>query len=608
MKLLRLKITDPNGFRSLNAGFEYCFRDNRNNRVSNGDDSASNFTPFVCAGPNGSGKSNLLELLAAIFYHLDCMTLERLPDSFLFDDDENSNGFDSEKSVPNEFELEYLIPVELADSQHIAHVQVVKTLDSAPIVKWVNRDEVYNDHNPSPVSEVKRLLPDYVLAYSSGENEILSLPFFKMRFLQFDEYRQTLVDQTTYSGSPESRLVYLDTGFSQAILLCNLLFQSTDTLKPFRDEVRLDKLNEFRLVIRQSIPITFEELGAFDQRSDTQRQQKKNELRATLLQLQQDDVDKAYRADIANNNSAISSRDDAEESYQLRLIDLLDGDNAPSNVISRFKKCATCWFEDSDTDTLYLDFYVNDATKEAFQNNFGSALELFQAFQALLTLNLYSVSDQQKAELYQSDSLYVSETVPSLPSDERITRIKNFWVSKNDVPNPVLLKSFSDGEHQLMHTIGLCLLFKDTNSLFLLDEPETHFNPSWRANFITRLNESLGGSNKQEMLITTHSPFLISDSTPDKVLEFEKKDGQIIVSNPEYNTLGASINKITIKTFNKSETIGGRARTLLDEFKLRASAIGVDKEALIRELNHKLGDSVEKIMLINEILDSMDES
>lgn len=605
MKLLRLKITDPNGFRSLHGGFEYCFRDNKNSPKN---EELVGFTPFVCAGPNGSGKSNLLELLAAIFYHLDCMTLTRLPDSFVSDEEFNVNGFDSKRSMPNAFELEYLISVESVKPMHVAHVKIIKAIDSAPTVLWVNRDEVYKDHNPSSIEEIKQLLPNYVLAYSSGENEILSLPFFKMRFIQFDEYRQTLVEQLSYSGSPESRLVYLDTGFSQAILLCNLLFQNTDTLKPFQEEVGLEKLNEFRVVIRNSIPISFGELSSFDLRSNAEQLQKKNELRSKLSRPEQEDIDRAYRADIAGNNKAITTNDDdSTENYHLRLIDLLDGEKNPSDVISRFKKCATCWYEDTLTDSLYLDFYVNDATREAFQNNFGSALELFQAFQTLLTLNLYSVSEEQKAELYQSDSLYVSETVPNLPSDERITRIKHFWVNKVGVTEPVLLKSFSDGEHQLMHTIGLCLLFKDTNSLFLLDEPETHFNPSWRANFITRLNESLGDNNKQEMLITTHSPFLISDSTLDKVLEFEKKDGQVLVDNPEYNTLGASINRITMETFDKRETIGKRAQEIVDKFRKRALDESEDKQALISEINHRLGDSVEKVLLINSILDSLEE-
>lgn len=60
------------------------------------------------------------------------------------------------------------------------------------------------------------------------------------------------------------------------------------------------------------------------------------------------------------------------------------------------------------------------------------------------------------------------------------------------------------------------------------------------------------------MLITTHTPFLISDSKPEKVLVFskDKYSGAVTISIPKYNTLGASINKITMNTFGKRETIG----------------------------------------------------
>jgi len=121
-----------------------------------------------------------------------------------------------------------------------------------------------------------------------------------------------------------------------------------------------------------------------------------------------------------------------------------------------------------------------------------------------------------------------------------------------------MLKSLSDGEHQLLHTLGLCLLFKEKNCLFLLDEPETHFNPDWRANFITRMHDCFeGAEGHHEMLITTHTPFLISDSKPEKVLMFskDKNQGLVSVATPDYNTLGASVNKITMATFGKRETI-----------------------------------------------------
>jgi restriction system-associated AAA family ATPase len=218
------------------------------------------------------------------------------------------------------------------------------------------------------------------------------------------------------------------------------------------------------------------------------------------------------------------------------------------------------------------------------------------------------VSDNLKTDLYRSTSHYVSETVPTLASDERIMRFKFVRFTKQGVEEPMMLKELSDGEHQLLHSLGLCLLFRETNSLFLLDEPETHFNPHWRASFITRMRQCLCNTEnvEQEMLITTHTPFLISDSKPEKVLVFskDKYSGAVTISIPKYNTLGASINKITMNTFGKRETIGGHAQAVLDDLRRRFNEGIEDKETLITEIDEQLGDSVEKVLLLKAIFDS----
>ena len=586
MKLLRLKINDPKGFRSLQPGFEYRFRSEWDLQEEQG------FAPFVCAGPNGSGKSNLLEALAAIFYHMECIYLENLPDSFRYEVDTNTGGFRSERGTPDGFEIEYLIRPQdgfkISDRQ--AHVRIVKQSGEAPQWFVLNHSEKEGaqDMIIGPTL-ARQLLPDYILGYSSGENEILSLPFFKMRFIQFDEYWQALRQQLPYPGRPESRLVYLDSGFSQAILLCNLLFQDADALTPFRDDVKIEELREFRIIIRRSIEIADSQVSAFGSQDENKRE--------TI-------------EEIVRNHPALSAIEDESQSkrYHVNLVHLLDGGDASDKIIPRLMRCATCWYLDEASDRLYLDYRVNDATRQAFRENFDfevnhSPIALFQAFQVLLTLNLFSVSDPLKADLYQSDSHYVSETVSTLASDERIMRFKFVKFRKTDVAEPMMLKNLSDGEHQLLHTLGLCLLFKNTQSLFLLDEPETHFNPDWRANFVSRLHQSFNGSDGQEMLVTTHTPFLISDSRPEKVLVFNKVNGVVSVSRPDYNTLGASINKITMATFGKRETIGGHAQALLDGLRQRFEQ-GEDKEQIIAELNRQLGDSVEKVLLIKTILDA----
>ena len=613
MKLLRLKITDPKGFRSLQAGFEHHFRTEWELQEEEG------FAPFVCAGPNGSGKSNLLEVLAAIFYHMECMYLENLPDSFRFDEQANPQGFQGSHGIPDGFEVEYLIrpddAMTVSGQNGNAHIRIVKTPGESP--KWylLNHEDHVGEATELSIGATlaRQLLPQYVLGYSSGENEILSLPFFKMRFIQFDEYWEALKNQLPYPGRPESRLVYLDSGFSQAILLCNLLFHDAETLQPFREDVGIEGLTEFRIIIRRSIPIAAEQLEEFDIADENQRKERANKIRAEnrnetdaqILDLIRDEIVESNQAlwiDVSENNGT---------RFQLNLMYGLEGDDNSDRLVSRLKRCATCSFVDKETDTLYLDYWVNDATKQAFRENFDfevnkSPIALFQALQVLLTLNLYTVSDGLKSDLYKSDSLYVSETVPTLASDQRIMRIKHFLLKKVDAEEPVLLKSLSDGEHQLLHSLGLCLLFRNTRSLFLLDEPETHFNPDWRSNFVTRLHQCFGDSeDNHEMLVTTHAPFLISDSKPEKVLVFKKEDGKVTVKNPDYNTLGASINKITMNTFGKRETIGGHAQGILDGLRTRFEA-GEDKERLITEINQQLGDSVEKVLLIKTILDSME--
>ena len=97
MKLLRLKITDQDGFRSLPCGFEHYFCTEW--ILPDEQAQVQGFAPFVCAGPNGSGKSNLLEALAAIFYHMECICLDVRPDGFDYDETDNPKGFRSEVSL-----------------------------------------------------------------------------------------------------------------------------------------------------------------------------------------------------------------------------------------------------------------------------------------------------------------------------------------------------------------------------------------------------------------------------------------------------------------------------------------------------------------------------
>ena len=601
MKLLRLKLNTP--FRSLQAGFEINFlRDFDKSKMWD-------FMPYCLVGRNGSGKSNILEALAAIFYHIECIYLDYKPEGFEGEGDfhkVHTDGFFAEQCPINAFELEYIFHHNGSfssdfssdfDVSYDAHIRIEKNAKESPKIYWLNREEIEkNTELELSRLDVKRFLPDFVVAYSSGENEILSLPFFKMRFIHYDEYEDSLRNETGYA-QPEGRLTYIDTQYSQAVFLTNYLMQNEAVLLPIFNTIGIKAIKQFRIIINQSIPVA------------------KFRTEENTTPLKRDELE-------------INNTDVFELTYNLQKRS--DSDSKTLRAIDKLKSCATSQFFDVENKVLYLDYFIDEdrrdkngkileneegellglsEMKKAFRLHFNEdPFELFRTFQILLTLNLYDVDLKLKQELYKSNSLYVNETIPILPSDKRVIRFKDFWIEKENTNGQVLSKSLSDGEHQYLHAMGVCLLFKNSNSLFLLDEPETHFNPDWRAKFISTLRDCLakdekGKSFMRDLLITSHSPFIISDSHPENVLIFKKdsKTSDVSATRPDFNTFGASVNLITIKVFGKSETIGNYSKETLDDLYIKLNA-GDDKEALIDEAFKLLGDSVERTIFVNNAM------
>ncbi|QXP54659.1 restriction system-associated AAA family ATPase [Cellulophaga sp. HaHa_2_95] len=607
MKLLRLKINQPNGFRSLKKGFEmYFLRDFHYQ-------DATTFNPYVLAGTNGSGKSNILEALAEIFFHLDCIYLSNKPDYFDKSND-NPKGFDPKKSRIDAYELEYFTFLDkeiFPNENHTekAQIKIVKTLNDRPKITWFNKEK-FKHSTDLTQKEIKILLPEYVVGYASGNNETLSLPFFKSRFLQYDAYLNDLSNGEFVDPKPQNSLVYLDETFSQAILLTNLLMYDVifdeesindkaknTILKPFKEYVKLKDVKSFRLIIR-----TDKEIKVLVDQENGDPRYMFNE-KVKLLQ----------NVDLQSDTQSVFIR----------------------SYLEKLKRCATSWQEyqndgpisEDEVETfvtnsyLILDYHVNDATKQAFQFHFEKEpLKLFELFQLLLVLDNNEVSKKKKQRAYNSENIFINQDIHQVPVEEdRILRFKDFYIQKEHLNKAIYTKALSDGEHQFLHTLGLCLLFKDTRTLFLFDEPETHFNPDWKAKFISSIRNCFskeeGDSDEtmREMLITTHSPFLISDSKSDYVHIFKKnpKTGKVEdVKHPEFQTFGSSINKIGIRIFEMPNTIGEYAQQSLEVFRKEFELLEHPKqmEELIIKINKELGESVERILLVNEIINKIEGS
>jgi restriction system-associated AAA family ATPase len=572
MKLKRLKLNSQ--FRSLKDGFEINFLNEYNS------DKLWDFMPYCLVGRNGSGKSNILEVLAEIFYHIESIFLDFKPVGFEGQGKFNqvhTDGFFSERSYPDAFELEYYYYVNGDFSRrhysseynigYDAHIKIEKKINESPKVYWLNREKcIKNPNTLLERIEVKDFLPDFIVAYSSGENQIINLPFFKMRFIQYDEYLYRLIKDLDYS-KPESRFVYLDDYYNQAVLLSIYLLREKASLLPFSDEVGLEDIKSFRLIINQN---RFEKVH--------------------------NDVFKTIPLDDRKNKNKTARE----------LTSII------SSSIDKLQACSTTSFFNQETNEWILDYYVNKECRNAFKHHFqNDALELFSTFQVLLNLNNYKTPKKIKQKVYRSENIYINQDVIPLPYDEeRIFRFKDVVLKMKNIDEIIYTKSLSDGEYQFIHSIGLCLLFRDTNSLFFLDEPETHFNPDWRSNFISTLKDCLtqdhskGLDNRRDLLITSHSPFIISDCQPENVIIFEKQKKKInhqTAKSKGIRTFGTSANIITEEIFGKKESISKLSLEIIERIK-NMPLEDLNDILAAKEEARVLGESVEKVLLFRELI------
>jgi predicted ATPase len=93
----------------------------------------------------------------------------------------------------------------------------------------------------------------------------------------------------------------------------------------------------------------------------------------------------------------------------------------------------------------------------------------------------------------------------------------------------------SEGEQQLLTVLGLLLFTQNDESLYLLDEPDTHLNPVWTYDFLKLLQDNIR-AEKGQLIVATHNPLMIGSLRRNQVrlLEsFEDDDGKLTVDARE---------------------------------------------------------------------------
>ena len=159
----------------------------------------------------------------------------------------------------------------------------------------------------------------------------------------------------------------------------------------------------------------------------------------------------------------------------------------------------------------------------------------------------------------------------------------------------VTYRDLSEGEQQLLLVLGLLKFTTRDETLFLLDEPDTHLNPAWSTQylgFLDRFIRTREGHDNCHIVMASHDPLVFSGLTRHQVVIFRRKPGGYAIPEvPEEDPQGMGINAIlTSDLFRLRSTLDEETQRKLDRRRLLAAkdTLSPEEENSLRSLNAEL--------------------
>ena len=171
-------------------------------------------------------------------------------------------------------------------------------------------------------------------------------------------------------------------------------------------------------------------------------------------------------------------------------------------------------------------------------------------------------------------------------------------VQHKDVAGNITFSQLSEGEQQLLTVLGLMRFTHEDESLFLLDEPDTHLNPIWKLRYFDEIEKvvklqdgnALGHS---QLIVTTHDPMMVGSLKREQVKILRKQAGRSMVEVPDVNPQGMGVaGLLKSELFGLRSTVDTETLRRLDRrnvlFALDART--PDEDAEMAQLSDELSD------------------
>ncbi|MDG2631870.1 AAA family ATPase [Vibrio parahaemolyticus] len=200
------------------------------------------------------------------------------------------------------------------------------------------------------------------------------------------------------------------------------------------------------------------------------------------------------------------------------------------------------------------------------------------------------------------ESIYFSNLIHEV-------RIRVKVKNKNGTDESLTFRELSEGEQQLITVLGLLRFTREDESLFLLDEPDTHLNPAWSMEYINFLKEVAGFNldvtkekadsgtvDNSHIVLATHDPIVISTLKQEqiKIMKRDEDSLQVFAASPLYEPKGMGFSGILMSDmFGLRSDLDPKTLEKLDEHAILLSKEErtADEESRYKELQEQLDNS-----------------
>lgn len=533
-----------------------------------------NIIAFI--GLNGSGKSQLLELIAESFAYLERYQREDFKARCWFDFTINIKYSNQEVD---------------SGSKSICY-QVF--IDSKGKVSWETDEEMPNDGVPKILP-----LPSHIVGYSSGLNENLQRAFMKsyvqymdtmnakrswetrLAFIKknWDEKGKTLTesDLEIYDKQVEEAYTYYQKRHSGIFPEQSNKFRITENPEL---GLRATPLSIMKYLDHDTTGLLLTSIGMLsidNQKKIFNQEQRFNHVRLAKFKydLRKFTHDAGALLDIAKLVRCIGGK----ESIYFRSL----SNNTSDEFYNQFEL-------DFLVGEITLDF-SDPSVQETIQNAFFEPEVLFEKLFRIQLLGAEFWPGAMKQQLRKDNF----DSNVKKPQKWRAPLQVISLQLADEEESKVAFEDLSDGEAQLIQILAMAAVFEESRTLFLLDEPETHLNPSWRTYFHSYLDEALNNVEQNQLVqlfVSTHSPFMISSLKRQNVYFFKRDSNGLITMQAAPNqTYGSSFDMLIKEYFNLRSLI---SQNVVEEIRKQLKQ---EDAVALAWINENLGLSPEKAYL-----------